>query len=113
VSKDSLGVEHHYTQILTKPIPKRGMDNFYTYISKRLQIPFPAQGKIGGKIYLTFKIAADGKIENVKSIYKDEFGISDNAIQLIYSYKEWLPGNYRGVPIKTSFSLPITLKPIR
>lgn len=110
VSTDSLKFQRNYNQILINATPKKGIDFFLKYFGSQIKIPAQKNTILKGTIYLSFTIDKNGKLLNVKTLNKDNYGISDNALKLISEFDEWLPGYYRGVPIQITNTFPITLK---
>lgn len=109
-SIDSLQEEHKYDKVFLQPRPKKGLDHFYKYIGKKFRIPKSAEG-VSGKIILQFEIQKDGSIDkNVKVIKSLGYGLDEESIRLISEYPDWGVGEFRGVKVKTSYSLPITIK---
>lgn len=109
-SIDSLQEEHKYDKVFLQPRPKKGLDHFYKYIGKKFRIPKSGEG-VSGKIILQFEIQKDGSIDkNVKVLKSLGYGLDEEAIRLIREYPDWGVGEFRGVKVKTSYSLPISIK---
>ncbi|UQD55036.1 energy transducer TonB [Flavobacterium sp. K5-23] len=108
-SIDSSNIEHSYKKVNQYPVPKRGMNNFYSYIGKSMSIPIAARNTVSGKIYLTFVIETDGSVVDIKIIKGIGYGIDEEAIRVIKDYKYWNPGILRGIPIRVLYSIPITI----
>jgi antitoxin component YwqK of YwqJK toxin-antitoxin module len=109
-SIDSLNNKYTYTEIGERAHPKKGINNFYSYVQNCGIIPKNFEGGIYGKIFLNLEVTETGKLENITAYIDDKFGITANAIQLIAQYENWIPGKYRGINVKTHFTLPITFK---
>lgn len=105
---DSLGVKTTYTEIETKPKPKKGIEDFYKFIGNNFNTP----NMIGlnGEIYLSFIIEKDGSINDIRILRDIGFGTGDEAIRVLSKYEKWLPGKQRGVPVRVMYSLPITIQ---
>lgn len=110
ISTDSFQKQYNYTQIRINATPKKGMSDFYNYIRNSMKIPDQINGTLKGIVYLSFVIDTNGEIQDITPLNKDEFGVSNNAVKLISEYNEWLPSYFRGIPIKTGFTIPITLQ---
>ena len=108
VSIDSTKVEHKYTVSEIRPVPKKGMDNFMNYIAKTFNTP-KVEG-LKGKIYVTFVVETDGSITDVKVLRDIGYGTGKEAIRVLTSYGNWIPGEQRGRKVRCSFSLPITVQ---
>ncbi|TDO78175.1 TonB-like protein [Flavobacterium chryseum] len=109
ISKDSLNIEYPYTIVSQAPSPKKGINSFYSYVAKSMNIPADVRNKISGKIYLTFIVDKDGTLVEPKIVKGIGYGLDENAIRLIKEAKKWNPGIRRGLPVRVLYSLPITI----
>lgn len=111
VSIDSSNVEHSYNITFSKPEPKKGFAHFYSYVANNMRTPKEAvANKISGKILLTFIIEESGSIKDVKVIKGLGYGLDEEAIITLRSYRNWTPGKMRGINIRTLYSIPITIR---
>ena len=109
-SVDSEGVEHKYKDLEIRPLPKRGIQDFYRYIGKNYTKTREATlNHIQGKIFVTFIIDKEGKIVEPKIIKSLGYGLDEEAIRVITSYENWIPGQQRGVNVRVLYSIPITV----
>lgn len=111
VSIDSNKVEHKYTVSEIRPIPKKGMDNFMNHIARTFNTP-KVEG-LKGKIYLTFVVEKDGSITDIKVLRDIGYGTGNEAVRVLKSYGNWIPGEQRGVKVRCTFSLPISVQTTR
>ncbi|MGL2987237.1 energy transducer TonB [Flavobacterium sp. RSSA_27] len=109
-SIDSLNNKYTYTEIEERAHPKKGINNFYSYVQNCGIIPKNIEGGVYGQILLSLEVTETGKLENITAYADDKFGVTANAIQLISQYENWIPGKHRGIIVKTHFTLPITFK---
>nr|WP_315144538.1 energy transducer TonB [uncultured Flavobacterium sp.] len=109
-SLDSLNNKFTYNVVNERAHPKKGMNDFYNYLKKNDIIPKKINGKVTGKIIINIDINENGKLENVSAYTGDQYGITENAIQLISQYENWIPGKHRGVNVKTHLTLPIVFQ---
>ncbi len=110
-SIDSNKVEHKYNDIKIHSIPKKGMNDFYNHIARTFKTP--KEEGLKGKIYVTFIVETDGSINEVKVLRDLGYGTGKEAIKAILSYKDWLPGEQRGIKVRARFSLPINIETSR
>ncbi|MBP6182359.1 energy transducer TonB [Flavobacterium sp.] len=96
-----------YSELATKAEPNGGYTIFYKYIAKTFQMP-DVSG-LNGKIITTFIIDKDGKATEPKTIKSIGYGTDEEAIRVITNYK-WIPRIQRGQKVKSSFSIPISIK---
>ncbi len=110
VSIDSNKVEYKYTILsYIPPIPKKGMNDFFKYISKNFNIP--NKDGLNGKIYVSFVVDVDGKLTDFKVVRNDiGYGTGEQAIRVLKSYENWIPAVQRGRKVSCSFTLPINIQ---
>jgi antitoxin component YwqK of YwqJK toxin-antitoxin module len=109
-SIDSLNNKYSYNLIRETASPKKGMNDFYSYVKNCGVIPKNIDGYVTGKILVIFDVNEKGALENVSAYSQDQFGVTENALKLISKYENWIPGKYRGMLVKTHFTLPITFQ---
>jgi hypothetical protein len=112
ISKEFNNVEHKYKIAELKPIPKKGYNDFYKYVGKKFNIPKEAYN-ISGKIILEFVVEKDGSIVEIKVKKGMGYGLDEEAIRVLSNYNNWAPGKLRGIDVRCSFSLPISIQSVR
>jgi antitoxin component YwqK of YwqJK toxin-antitoxin module len=105
VSIDKDKVSHNYTVIEVPPRAK----NFYNYIANNYKTPNIPSG-IKGTIYVTFMIETDGEIANIKILKDLGYETGVEAIRVLKSYGNWMPGEQRGIKVRYTYSLPIAIQ---
>lgn len=108
VSIDSDKVSHNYKIVELKPEAKNGIVDFYNHVGKNFRIP-EVEG-LRGKIYLTFIIDKEGKVIEPKVIQGIGYGADEEAIRVLSSYKNFNPGEIRGIKVRCTYSLPISIQ---
>lgn len=108
ISIDSNNTEHQYKEMFSKPKPKKGMDDFYSHIAKSYKTP-QVQG-LKGKVYITFVVDTNGKVIEPKIISDLGYGTGQEAVRVLTSYGNWIPGQQRGINIRVLYSIPITIQ---
>ena len=112
VSIDSNKVEYKYTSLSDiRPVPKKGMNDFLQFVSKNLKIP-DVKG-LSGKIFISFVVDVDGKLTDFKVIRDIGYSIGQEAIRVLKSYGNWIPGELRGMKVRCTYSLPINILPMQ
>ncbi|RZJ30872.1 MAG: TonB family protein [Flavobacterium sp.] len=106
VMTDSIGVKHTYNQIVVSPKPRKGLEHFYKFISKKFRFP----RNDNGQIVVSFIIDKNGDATDLKVIKSMGDDFDNEAIRVIKAYPDWQPGKFRGMDSKTIFSIPITIK---
>lgn len=91
-------------------MPKKGIQDFYNYVGQNFTKTKAAfENKISGKLFVTFIIDKDGKIVEPKVVKSLGYGLDEEAIRVITSYENWIPGQQRGVNVRVLYSIPITV----
>lgn len=110
VTIDPNGKKTKYTEFETQPKPKQGIEHFYKYISKNFTSTNEAiKHKVKGKISLEFIVEKDGKITEIKVIQGLGFGLDEEAVRVLANYKNWIPGQQNGRPIRAKYIIPISI----
>ena len=101
------------TIIIVDPMPefKGGMKKLGEYLGKNLRYPKRAQkAHIEGKVLVSFIVAKDGTINNVKIAKSVNPALDKEALRIVKKMPKWKPGEQYGNPIPVSYSLPINFK---
>lgn len=107
---DSSGKETLYNVLESKPIPQKGINDFYQFIGSNFTKTKAAEiNKIAGRVVVQFVIERDGKIVEPKILKSLGYGLDEEAIRVVTSYENWIPGQQRGVPVRVLYSIPITV----
>lgn len=105
---DDKGVTHHYDQIVVQPKPKKGINDFYAHVGKNFKFPKKTDG-ISGKMLLQFEIDKNGEAVNIRMLKSLHEALDKEAMRLVKVYPDWEPGKYRGMNMKASYVLPISI----
>lgn len=108
VSIDKEKVTHNYTNVVVRPEPKKGMDDFYNFIGKNYKTP--NQQELKGKIYITFVVDEEGKIVEPKVLRDIGYGTGLEAIRVVMAYNGFVAGEERGIKVRSTFSIPISIQ---
>ncbi|REH00435.1 energy transducer TonB [Flavobacterium aquicola] len=108
VSTDENNKEYQYDEFESKPEPKGGIQNFYKYIGKNFKI-YKEDENIKGTIITSFIVDKDGQITEPITIKSIKDTLDYEAIDVISSYKKWIPGKQRGQYVRVKYQIPITL----
>ncbi len=100
-----------YLEMETRPFPKKGMQDFYSFIGKNFSYTKEStKNNIQGKIYLRFVIDKDGKITEPVILKGLGYGLDEEAIRVLLKYGNWTPGEQRGIKVRCTFSLPLAIQ---
>jgi len=84
-----------------------GMEAFYKLIGNNFQRP--AQKGVSGKIFASFVIEANGVLTEKKIIRDIGYGTGAELLRVLGLSATWEPGEINGIPVRTSFSLPVNV----
>ncbi|PID94356.1 MAG: energy transducer TonB [Bacteroidetes bacterium] len=79
-----------------------------TYLAKNTKYPQMArESNIQGQVFVTFVVEPDGKISNVSILRGIGGGCDEEAVRVVQSMPNWVPGKQRGRPVRVRFNMPI------
>ena len=110
VQTDSSSTPDHliYTVVQQQPEFRGGMSKLGQYISENLRYPKAAQtAGLGGRVFVRFLINKQGAIEKVKVLKGISPEIDAEAIRMVSSMPNWLPGKVDGQAVDCFYNLPI------
>ncbi|MDR2955408.1 MAG: energy transducer TonB [Prevotella sp.] len=96
------------------PIFEGGEERLITYISTFLRYPDDAvKDSIQGRVLVEFMITKTGKVTNAKVLKGISPSCNKEAVRVVSSMPDWIPGEYKGEPVNVIFKIPIlfSLKP--
>ncbi|MEM0541687.1 M56 family metallopeptidase [Flavobacterium sp. j3] len=102
-----------YTSIdLTeKPSFNGGFEAFYKYIGSSYKVPEQVtKNKLKGRVFVQFIIEKDGSLSNIKTLRDMGYGTGDEAIRVLKESPKWTPGKVKEKPVRTMYSLPISIQ---
>lgn len=87
-----------------------GINKFYTYVGNNFNRPELDVEKTL-KVYVSFVIEKDGSLTDIIVRNDPGYGMGKEAVRVLKSLKtKWNPGILDGKPVRTAYSLPITIK---
>jgi len=108
VGYDINGKAYPFKKIMVEPRFGLGMDTFYSFINRNMRYPeYARQHNITGKVIVEFTIEKDGTVDNVKIASGPAPSLNAEAIRLVASSPQWLPGKLYGIPVAVKYSVPI------
>jgi len=88
-----------------------GKDALMKFIAWQIKYPVEAQkGNVQGKVFVTFIVNSNGKVENAKIARGVHPALDAEAIRVINSLPEWKPGKQRGTAVDVAYTMPIEFK---
>ena len=97
--------------MFTDSMPKfpGGGEALKNFIQKNLHYPEEAkEKKIEGTVMLDFVVEKDGSLTNVKILVKVHPILDAEAINVIKSMPNWIPGQFEGKNARIRYTLPVT-----
>ncbi len=87
--------------------------NLKNYIGRNLRYPKSAAEKgIQGTVIVGFSVMKDGSIAHVKTVHNESFDkeLETEAIRVVSSMPNWIPGKINDQNVNTSMYVPITFR---
>ena len=81
------------------------------YLSKNVRYPEEAyKNGIQGRVIATFVIEKDGSITEARVVKSVDSQIDAEALRVVNSMPNWIPGRQNGEPVRVKYTVPITFK---
>lgn len=98
-----------YFTVEEMPQYRGGEAALRTYIAKSIKYPVIAQENgIQGKVYITFVIDKDGSVTGVKVADGVDPSLDAEAVRVVKSLPNWIPGKQKGEPVRVSYTIPVS-----
>ena len=102
------GKINQFSEVEVEPSFKGGMSDFYKYLAMNIHYPATAkENNIQGKVFLTFTIESDGKLDKIKVLRGIGSGCDEEAMRVISASPRWNPGYLYGIPVNVKYQVPI------
>lgn len=111
VSTEKNGKKYKYTKVEIAPEPKDGIMDFYKFIGANYRTP-EVQG-LAGKVFVSFVVDEKGKIVEPRVIRDIGYGTGKEALRVVSLYEGFVPGEQRGLKVRCSYSIPISIMATR
>jgi TonB family protein len=88
-----------------------GEMEFRKFISKNIVYPVEAiKHKIEGRVYVSFVVAKDGAVENVKIVRSASPALDNEAVRVVSLLPKWKPGKDKGEAVSVNYTTPVNFK---
>lgn len=105
-STDANNIDYSYEKVAMNAEGKDGLMGFYKHVMRNMATP----DNIGkGKIVTLFTISTTGEISNIKILQGLRADADGEAIRVVSTYKDFNPAKFRGISIKSTYILPISI----
>jgi TonB family protein len=79
------------------------------YIATHVNYPPEAQkNNISGKVYVTFVVNSNGKVDRAKIVRGIDPALDAEALRVVSTFPDWIPGKQRGKAVDVSYTVPVT-----
>ena len=79
------------------------------WLNENIKYPLVAQENgIQGKVFVSFVVRTDGRIDDVKVVRGVHPSLDNEAIRLVRAMPRWRPGKRQGTEVSSRFNLPVT-----
>ncbi|WP_461147832.1 energy transducer TonB [Spirosoma pulveris] len=97
-----------FTIVEKQPEFPGGMSALSTFIKTNTTYPTEAQkAGIKGTVYLSFIVERDGSRTAITVLQGLGYGCDEEAVRLVRTMPNWLPGSQDGQPLRVKYNLPI------
>ncbi|MFN8405967.1 MAG: energy transducer TonB [Sphingobacteriaceae bacterium] len=97
--------------VSTPPEFPGGQQAWVQYLNTNLKYPIEAQeNSIQGKVYVGFVVEKDGSLSDISIINGIDSGCNEEAIRVLQHSPRWIPGTFKGSPVRTTFTLTISFQ---
>lgn len=103
--------ENTYTFVSQQPQFPGGEEALFRHISNNIVYPIKAQENgIQGRVVVQFVVTKTGEVGEVKVIRSKDPDLDREAVRVVKSLPNFIPGKQNGRPVNVWFTLPITFK---
>ncbi|MEC4003870.1 energy transducer TonB [Flavobacterium sp. SUN052] len=93
-----------------QPVFPGGIKNFYEYVGRNFEKQEVEEDGEAIKVFVSFVIERNGTMTDIEIVKKTNDVIDKEAIRVLKSLKtKWEPGMKNGQPVRTQYTLPITV----
>ncbi len=111
-AKKTVAKKKHATSAITQqPEFPGGVQELMKYLAKHTKYPDAAkESNVEGRVIIRFVVDKDGSISEPKLLRGIGSGCDEEAMRVVKAMPKWLPGLYKGKPVKGVYILPITFR---
>lgn len=102
---------YELSEVVTKPQFPGGDAAMYQWMSQNITYPAAAAEEgVSGRVIVGFIIETDGSISNARILRSRHAALDKEALRLVNSMPRWTPGRANNLPVRTSYTLPVSFK---
>ncbi|MBQ7649003.1 MAG: energy transducer TonB [Paludibacteraceae bacterium] len=89
-----------------------GQQALFKYLSENVKYPAIAkENRIQGRVICQFVVNKDGSITDVEVVRSGgDPSLDREAVRVIKSMPNWIPGRQKGKPIRVKYSVPVIFR---
>jgi len=81
------------------------------FVYKNIKIPEAAVEKyFGDLIVVSFVVDKEGRLKEPKILRGEVEAMNEEALNVVKSMPQWIPGKQNGEPVNVEFNLPLRIK---
>ncbi|WP_316635457.1 hypothetical protein [uncultured Flavobacterium sp.] len=100
---------YNSTDLDVLPVPESGMKKFLEFFKQNYVIPKTTE-EFKGRGFVVFVVEQDGTLSNFNIFKNTSKEIGEEAIRVLKTAPNWIPGKLNGKIVRSSYILPITIK---
>jgi protein TonB len=82
-----------------------------SYLSKNIKYPVVAEENgVQGRVVLSFVVERNGSITDIKVLRSVDPSLDKEAVRVVKSMPNWIPGKQNGSAVRVKFTLPVTFR---
>ena len=103
--------ERPYDVVEQMPQFPGGAAALMVYLTENIRYPEKAhKNNIQGRVIVTFTVEKDGSISEAHTVKSVDPLLDAEAIRVINTMPNWIPGRQNGEPVRVKYTVPITFK---
>lgn len=111
VTAQTDNTERIYTTVEQMPQFPGGDAELMKFINANLQYPAEAMvNNIQGRVVVKFVVSKTGKVGEVKVVRSKEPGLDKEAVRVVGTLPDFIPGRMNGQAVNVWYTLPVTFK---
>lgn len=100
-----------YEQVEQMPEFPGGQTELINFLMKSVKYPRECMEKsIQGKVFVSFVVGKKGSVLNAKVVRGVDALLDAEALRVVNTMPEWIPGKQKGKKVAVQFTIPISFK---
>lgn len=108
IAQEAEEAEKVYDAVEQMPAFPGGNEALFAFLSKNIRYPaVAAENGVQGRVIVAFVVERDGSITDVKVIKSVDPSLDKEAMRLVKSMPNWIPGKQNGQAVRVNFIIPV------